>query len=135
MGPRAASPRLLLILPFAGVWDEITDDEAILIVHDLLLEYGNSPEIDLAGEFIKTVLRRAVARIATTMPEQVISHPTQQSVDCVDRRYCSIEREMSLRTDGALARRRALFSPIRYNQHWKSCYECLLARRNPGTAP
>ena len=56
-----------IIIACDGVWDEMSSEEAVQIVYDLIVQ---DPDANLADLFIEQVLRRAVQRIRETDPEE-----------------------------------------------------------------
>ena len=56
-----------IIIACDGVWDEISSEEAVQIVYDLIVQ---DPNANLADLFIEQVLERAVQRIRETDPDE-----------------------------------------------------------------
>eukprot|EP00977_Amphora_coffeiformis_P018732 scaffold6679_cov144-Amphora_coffeaeformis.AAC.8 len=56
-----------IIIACDGVWDEMSSEEAVQIVYDLIVQ---DPNANLADLFIEQVLQRAVQRIRETDPEE-----------------------------------------------------------------
>ena len=53
-----------MIVACDGVWDEMSSDEAVKIVADLIQNHESDPSKNIADMFIEKVLERAVQRIA-----------------------------------------------------------------------
>jgi serine/threonine protein phosphatase PrpC len=53
-----------VILACDGVWDEISNEQAVRTVGKLLCEHGEDPSVNIAELFITQVLKNAAARIA-----------------------------------------------------------------------
>ena len=69
-----------------GVWDEMSSEEAVGIVANLLIDYAEQPDADIATLFVDEVLRKAAERIAESYEVRVPTIYLAPPYSCMDHK-------------------------------------------------